>query len=233
MKLKTNFNFQTTHFIRLNVVCLFLFVCIENTFAQQGQFSFHIGPALPTSDYGDDSATDSDAGRAGIGLNAGLQYLHPITDSGLSLFLGLDANYNGLKKDFRDDIDDANPAADVKFYNYLNFPVTGGLSYNVNVNDQFELFLEGGAAFNFLQLTDYVFEFDQGETEYSFEMATRLGVKFGGGVKLNETTSIAIHYYGLGEHDIDFEQDNGAGTSRGDVERTVTFVTITLGFLLN
>ena len=211
---------------------LFSFVLIASTIAQ-GQMSFHIGAALPTADYGDDSSSDSDAGRASIGLNAGLQYDYPISDNGLSLIGGIDVVYNGLDADFKDDIEDLNPDADVTFYNFVHVPISGGLGYNANLSGGPGIFLHAQVAFNVLKLTNYTFDFgDAGEDEFTFEMSTKLGFKFGGGIQLNESTSIAIHYYGIGEHDIDFDRDNPAGSSRGDTEQDVSFVTLTVGFNL-
>src|SRR5688572_21370785 len=72
----------------------------------QSSVNIHIGPSIPVSDFGSDDLDDEDAGGAAIGLNMGLQYVYQLSESGLGIFGGIDFNYNGLKKDVKEDTED-------------------------------------------------------------------------------------------------------------------------------
>ena len=85
MKLTIKCNFQMIDLIKLGVFSVCFFNFAVTTFAQ-GAFKFHVGPSFATADFGDDDAGDDDAGGAGIGLNAGLDYLYPLTETGLYLY---------------------------------------------------------------------------------------------------------------------------------------------------
>lgn len=85
---------------------ILLLVFFTTKVHSQGIMSVHFGPSFPVSDFGSDNIFDEDAGGAAVGFNIGLKYTYPLNDKGLGLFGGIDFNYDGLKKDFKDDVED-------------------------------------------------------------------------------------------------------------------------------
>lgn len=119
--------------LKIIVFTLLTFTLITKTYSQ-GNFSIHFGPSFSVSGFAYDDIDDEDAGGAGVGLNVGLQYIYPLSESGLGLFCGIDINYNGLKKDVKDDVEELYEAiginnSDIKYYKYINSPLTAGLNY--------------------------------------------------------------------------------------------------------
>ncbi|MCK4678398.1 MAG: hypothetical protein KAT48_09720 [Bacteroidales bacterium] len=210
---------------------LLLFFVTSNAFSQ-GYFSMHFGPSFPMSDFADDDMYDEDAGGAGVGFGLGLQYVHPLTESGLGLFCGFDFNYNGLKKDVKDDIEDMFPNnADITYYKYLNYPVSAGLNYTYQTDGNTSFIGNIGLTANFLKTTDFVVEVDNEEVSIEFDLANSIGFKIGGGILLNDKTLIEINYLGLGKHDIEGKMKyDGGSEDIDDIEQEVTILTLTIGF---
>src|SRR5688572_12040620 len=110
------------------IAVLFLFLSFNSY--SQGNLSVHFGPALPSGDFGDDDVYDDDSGLAGMGLNFGLKYVHPLSDNGLGLFGGIDLLFNPFSKDAKDDIEEEFfDEADITFPKYINIPISAGLHY--------------------------------------------------------------------------------------------------------
>lgn len=197
----------------------------------QDIFSYHFGLAIPTGNFADDIGARS--GSAGLGLNVGIQYLYPLSKNGLSLFAGLDLNYNGLKKSVRDDAeDDLDSDEDVTFQKYLNIPVSGGLHYTYILNEKVSLYGKGGLAVSFLKITNVKYSYGGDELTYKYDLSTNLGLTLGGGLILNDKIDIALTYWGLGEHEIKGEIDY----DDGDIEKLDrsklddSLFTLTVGF---
>ena len=229
MKLKT----ECTNLFKLSclTVCLFVFT---TTLSAQGSFKFHVGPSFATSDFGDDDTGDDDAGGAGIGINAGLEYFYPITETGLSLFGGLDVSFNGLKNEYKEDIEDQVGNVDVTFFNYFNIPLSGGLYYQFDPGGNVSLFGNAGLAYNLLKVTNFKLEDGNSEVEFSYGLSNNLGIKFGAGIIINEKTTIAVNVFNLGDHDLDIEREaTGQQDQTIDGEQKINFVTLTVGFALN
>ncbi len=91
--------------LKIIVFTLLSFTLITKTYSQ-GNVSIHFGPSFPVSDFASDDIDDEDASGAGVGLNVGLQYIYPLSENGLGLFGGIDLNYNGLKSDVKDDVEE-------------------------------------------------------------------------------------------------------------------------------
>ena len=218
------------------IVLLLLSICLTNKIYSQANVSIHFGPAIPVSDFADDNINDEDDGCAAVGINIGLQYLYPLSESGIGIFGGIDFNYNGIQKDAKDNVKDLyesmginNP--DIKYYKYINVPITGGLNYTFQVDDKISLFANAGLAFNFLKITDMEIEVNGATVTTEMDLANNLGLKIGGGILINQKTSISLDYLGLGEHDI----DGKIKTSYGDSENLegkgkVDLLTLTIGF---
>lgn len=202
-----------------------------NSFAQ-GNFEIHFGPSVPLSDFGNDDFDDEDAGGAALGLNVGLKYQYPLTENGLGLFGGIDVFYNGLDSDIKEGYEDLfDSDADITFNRYINIPISAGLMYEFKANEQVSLFGNIGLTSNFLNVTDLVVEVGNDEVTIETDLANTFGYKIGGGILINEKTSIELNYYRLGLHDTNVEVSNNLGYSEKiDSELDVDIFTLTIGF---
>lgn len=216
------------------VYVVFLFAVVSflaSNVRAQGDFSIHVGPAIPVSDFASDDLDDAGAGLAGIGINLGAKYVHPVSTFGLGLFVGADFCYNGLQNDVKDDFEEGfGSQTDITFSKYINIPLTAGLNYNFVEDENLALFLNAGIAVNFLKMTDMVIEDDFDKLTMSTDLANSIGFKIGAGVKFQNNIVISGNYFGLGEHDID-----GTATLNGedgsiDGEQNISIVTFTLGY---
>lgn len=215
--------------ISLTTIAIAIFLS-GNVFSQNS-FSIHAGPAFPLSDFGDDDWDDEDSGLAGVGLNFGGKYVFKLNDKGLGLFLGADFNYNGLKSDVKDDIEDEYGSdVDIKFFKYINVPVTAGLNYTFKANDKIALFGDFGIGPDFLKVTNMTIEEDNEEEEYNYELSTQLAYKIGGGLIVKDKFIIGLDYNGLGEHNIKGEYKYDGDSEDLDSQKLkVSLLTLTFG----
>lgn len=217
------------------IAFVFFTVLFATQTYSQGNFSIHFGPSIPVMEFASDDLEDEDAGGAAVGLNVGLQYVYPLSESGLGLFGGIDLNYNGLKKDVKDATEELyenmginNP--DIKFYKYINVPITAGLHYTYQADDKIGVFVNAGLAFNYLKITDMELESNGETATVEMDLANGFGFKLGGGILINEKTSISIDYLGLGKHDIEGTVKSNGFSEDIDGEQKVDLLTLTLGF---
>lgn len=220
----------------LKIIAFVLFsICISAKTHSQSNFSIHLGPSFPVSDLASDDADDEDAGGAAVGLNVGVQYIYPITEFGLGIFGGIDFNYNGIKKDVKDDILELyesigiyNP--DIKYFKYINVPVTAGLNYTYQADDKIGVFANAGLAINLLKITDMELKVDGLTITTELNMAFSVGFKVGGGVLIGQKFSVSVDYLGLGKHDIEGEVKAGGSYEEFDGEQKVDLLTLTFGY---
>jgi opacity protein-like surface antigen len=219
---------------KIIVFTLLSLTLITKTYSQ-GNVSIHFGPSFPVSDFASDDIDDEDAGGAAVGLNVGLQYIYPLSESGLGLFCGIDMNYNGLKKDVKDDVEELYEAMginnpDIKYYKYINIPLTAGLNYTYQADDKIGVFANAGLAVNFMKITDMELKANGQTVTTEMDLANSIGFKIGGGILINQKTSISIDYLALGEHDIEGELKTTGYSEDIDGEGKVDLLTLTLGF---
>jgi opacity protein-like surface antigen len=220
-------NFKIVAFI------LFSVLLTAKTYSQ-GNVSIHFGPSFPVSDFASDDMDNDDAGGAAIGLNVGLQYVYPLSESGLGIFGGIDFVYNGLKKDVKDDAEKLYESmginnADIKFYKYINVPITAGLNYSYQADDKLGVFANAGLAVNFLKVTDLEVKAMGTTVTTEMDLANSIGFKIGGGILINNKTSISVDYLGLGKHDIEGQASTTGYSEDFDGELKVDIITLTLG----
>lgn len=201
----------------------------------QGDISLHFGPSFPMGDFGDDDIDDDDAGLAGIGFGAGLNYIYPLTEDGLGLYGGIDFIINPTSKDAQDDIEDLfGSTSEFTFPKNINIPVSAGLDYTFKANDQVSLYGQGGISLSLLKLTDFIWE-EEGDDDYEekYDLSTSFGFNIGGGLIINDKVEIGLKYYGLGEHEIEGEYEYGTDDGNtDDYDQKVSLFMITLGFRL-
>lgn len=213
-------------------VLLSIFLTVKTY--SQGKVSIHFGPSFPISNFASDDLDDEDAGGAAVGLNVGLQYIYPLSESGLGIFGGIDFNYNGLKKDIKNDIEELYESmginnADIKYYKYINVPVTAGLNYTYKADDKIGVFVNAGLALNFLKITDMEVKVNGQTVTTEMNLANSIGFKIGGGILINQKISISLDYLGLGKHDIEGKVLTTGYSEKIDGEGKVDLLTLTLG----
>lgn len=220
--------------IVISLTAILIAIFLSGNIYSQSSFSIHAGPAFPLSDFGDDDIYDDDSGLAGVGLSLGGKLLHQLNDKGIGLYLGADFNYNGLKSDAKDDIEDEfGSDVDIKFYKFINVPVTAGLNFSYKANDQISLFGDLGIGADFLKVTNWTLEADNEELEISYKLSTQLAYKIGGGLLIDDKFIIGLHYNGLGEHKLKGEMEyDGDTEDLDDVKLKVSLLTLTLGIKL-
>lgn len=217
------------------IVCILLSLCLTSKIYSQDGFSVHLGPSFPLSAFASDDIDNDNAGGAAVGLNLGVKYVYPLTTSGLGIFGGIDFNYNGLKKDIKDDIEAAyeslgiaNP--DVKYYKYMNIPVTAGLNYAFQPEDKIGVFANAGLALNFMKITDMELKALGQTITTEMDLTTALGLKIGGGVILKKNILLSIDYIGLVNHDLEGKIKVGSNSQDIDGEQKFSVLTLTAGF---
>jgi hypothetical protein len=212
----------------LTTICISLFA-LGHMFAQSS-IDFHAGLANPLKDfYSFDSGNPKTMGAA-PGVTVGFLFNQQLSEKGFGLFLGTDLMINWLRKPAKDFVVESAPAGylenDFKHQKYFNVPVSVGFSYTYKAEENFALFANAGMVVNYLKVTD--FELKTYKKEY--ESGLSLGYKVGGGLIINERTSIAANYFVTGEHYIKSTENMGQqATFHGKYLLRTTVMTLTLG----
>ena len=211
-----------------------LAVCLTTKVYSQGIVSVHFGPAIPVLDFGSGDMDDEDAGGAAVGLNIGLKYVYPLSESGIGFFGGVDFHYNGLKQGVKDDVEKFYRGlginnADIKFYRYINVPVTAGLNFTNTVDEKVSLFANAGLAINFLKITDMVVKANGQTVTTSMDLASNVGFRLGGGVLIDDKYSVSLDYMGLGTHDIKGRVKVLGMSQDIDVKGKIDIINLTFG----
>lgn len=220
--------------LMISVATFFVVFFMSENLYSQGNFSLHMGPSFPLSDFGKDDINDEDASGATVGLNLGGKYVYKLNDQGLGVYLGADFNYNGLKSSLKDDIEDqfdvSGADVDIKYYKYINVPITAGLNYTYKANGQVSLFADLGIGADFFKITNMTMEVDNEEIEINFDSSTQLAFKLGGGLLIQDKYIIGLHYNNLGKHNLKSEISyDGTTVDLGDLELKVDILTLTFG----
>lgn len=90
----------------------------------------------------------------------------------------------------------------------------------------------GGFLANFLKTTNFVVKVDNKVVVTEFDWNFSLGFRAGAGVLINDKSSIALDYYGIGEHDIHGTMIYGNSSDLFDYKQKVGLLTLTFGFKL-
>lgn len=221
-------------FIAVAILGLFMSATV---FAQQGVFTLHAGLAAPMGDFADDDLDDLDALGAGLGFNVGAKYAFPISTNGWSIFGALDINLNGLKKGYKDDLEDTQPSsADFTFNKYYNIPISAGVEYAKALKNNKSFFVDAGLAYNTFKSTKYEVEVGDQKLTVDADNASNLGLRIGAGIYFTEKIFVSAHYYSLSQHTIKFNQKlkNPKETKKGSYKAkpNMTIVNVSIGFKL-
>ena len=217
---------KNARWISLSIIFI-IFVAL-NSYSQD-KFLFQGGLSVPMSEF-----AQEDNGGATLGCSVGLYYVSPIAKTGLGLFGGVDIYYNQLKGSAKDRIEAKYNEANhydvtFRFPSYINIPFSGGINYDKSINNNISLFANMGVTINFFKITDLVVCDGDYKTEIVYFIPQKIGYKVGGGVLINNKSSISINYLALGEH----HGEGIAGYKEFEYSQNVDILSITYGIIIN
>jgi opacity protein-like surface antigen len=200
-----------------------------NTSAQEN-LSVHVGAMLPIGSFARDNGGYLSNGAAGLDL--GVEYAYPLKQlQDFDLFGGIDINYSGLKKSYRNDNEDMIS----KFPKYLNIPVSAGLRYNYKLNDKIALFGKGGLALDFFKVSKVEVRetINSWESTTTVDLSVKPGFILGGGCLINNSIEFGLSYFGFSAHKLEGVTKIVGRADRPITERMKTnFLTLTAGVKL-
>lgn len=200
----------------------------------QSSTSIHFGPSFPLSDFGDDNSENDNAVGATTGVNIGLQYVYRFPATGFGLFTGIDFNYNGLKKEVKDEVAREIKAsgvsnAEYEYCKFMSFPLTAGVNYTYQTDEKSAMFVNAGLAYNFLNITDFVLKIGTQKITQEYDLTNHLGIRLGAGLLISRKAYVSVDYYGLGKHEIKSRIIGPGITQHEDIEAKVDLMTLTFG----
>jgi hypothetical protein len=144
-------------------------------------------------------------------------------------------NYNGFKESYKETFEELFSTlginvSDITYSKYINIPVRVGLYYSVLTSDRVSLFLDAGAGANFLKVTDMTLGGPGIDYTFYYDLSKNLAYQFGGGLFINDTYSIGLHYTGTGEHTVSGTMDDdGTESSIEDLAIKVSLLSLSFG----
>ena len=201
---------------------IILFVIIS-LFAYKKSFSqvsasLHLGPSFPVSDFMSFYPLDNnneEVIEGSIGFNIRNQYTITLSKLGFGLFGGIDFNYNDVKKESKNSIEESYKSfienygamsnlIKIKHIKYINLPLSTGINYSYDKNDQIGVFINSGLVFNCLKTTNFRVSHNNSSEGIinKFELATNFGFKIEGGILISQKIYLSFAYLGLGQHKV-------------------------------
>ncbi|MCD7972490.1 MAG: outer membrane beta-barrel protein [Candidatus Azobacteroides sp.] len=211
-------------------IFLFIFSLMTSMSIIHAQdFQLHVGAVFPTGDFGDESKNrdiGEGLGFASTGFNIGAKLYTPVSVENLSLVFTLDFFYNGLKSDYKDEVEKYYD--DVSFPSYLNIPVTAGVNYTYPVNENIGVFGEVGLGLNFSKMTAFKYEDAYDEEKYTFDLSSAFCYALEAGVLFNNKYTVGLRYNGLGSHKYKVKDLDG-DKWKTDKSLSITNLTLAVG----
>jgi hypothetical protein len=200
----------------------------------QAQFSqFHVGLAFPSGKFADgeyiNDITYSGKGAASTGFTIGYKYYSPLAVQHLSFVFGIEAYYNGLNSDAKDDLEEG--FDDVAFPMYFNFPVTVGLNYALPLQENIKLYGEAAIGGNFSMPTKADLSDSDNYQDMSISFTPLFGFAYGleGGIFIGNKYSVGLRYNNLGSYKFKYETDYETKTTDKDkFNKTLPIVNLSL-----
>ncbi|SRX73872.1 hypothetical protein [Aequorivita antarctica] len=203
--------------IFITVIALFA----QNSFAQESVvspknsagFIISFGASFPMADFGNPDLEWSYhknknlGGGTGIALN--IDYVLPLADNGIGLFVGAGFNYNGLKRDYKRKYQEETRfyAGDITYQNYYSIPVSTGINFTHNFDETFGLFGNLGIVVNFLKIKDREVNTPSQNITASFDAKTGIGLRLGGGIIFKSKYYFSLNYINVGKTKIKFTEE--------------------------
>jgi hypothetical protein len=212
----------------------FLIVCLTlslNIFAQQG-LSIHIGPSFPGTDFGSMDLERDNAGGASPGFIIGGKYFFHSSIENVSLFLGIDYAYNGLKSSVKDDFKKLfGSGTDIKYFKHINIPLMAGVNLKFNAGEKIAVIFNAGIGVDFLKITKLHVEGNGEEITFKFKSDPEIACQVGAGVLIGRKTSVELSYNALGKHTIGLKANRYPYES-ADTKMKINLITFTVGFII-
>lgn len=219
---------------------LLVLIFASLTTMTQAQFSqFHAGLGFPSGKFADgdyfSDVVNRGKGMAAMGFTVGYKYYNPLSVENLSWVFGIEAYYNGLNQDAKDGIEDEG-FDDVTFPMYLNFPVTFGLNYAIQLQERIKLYGEAAVGGNYSMPTKIGFSDSDNYQDMDYKFTPAFGFAYGleGGLFISDKYSIGLRYNNLGsykyKYEIDYEK-NSTDKEKFSRALPITIVSLCLGLL--
>jgi hypothetical protein len=220
---------------------VFLFsLLLSVALSAQAQFSqFHVGLVSPSGKFADGNERTENLydgkGFAATGITIGYKHYSPLNVENLSWLFGIEAYYNGLNSDYKDETED-DGWDDITFPVYLNVPVTFGLNYGIPLASSVKLYGEVALGGNFSMPTKFSLADQPGYQDMEITTTPAFGLAYAieGGLFLNDRYSIALRYNNLGSYKYKYEIDYETASSdkeKYDKALPITNLSICVGIL--
>jgi hypothetical protein len=194
--------------LRLIVTLTAVTILYSKTYSQ-GYFTAQAGAAFPVFKFGNADANKAGSGGAGTGICIGAKYTYPVKN--LNLFAEADIIFNGLKKNYKNDLNLLltnvyGTGADIKDFSYLNLPLFAGANYSFMSKKDFNFLGELGIGVDFFKKTNL--KVKSGEIKYKerFDLSAKLAFKAGLNAIYKDKYQLGINYLMLGKQQIKGEQ---------------------------
>lgn len=213
---------------KIFISSLILLIATNHIYSQS-RFGVHFGPAFPLSNFGLYVVNDYSSDPI-IGINVGGAYLYRFSDKGLGVFAAVDFIYNGISKEYKEEVErwpDLLRGDPPVYHEFYNIPFSTGVNYNFRLHDELVLSSNAGLTVNCLLISDS----DLGLYKSSSDPAFSLGGRIGVGLILKERLSINFDYLGLGSHSVSCETIRGLSQTKEeyDVDLDVHMLTLSAG----
>lgn len=220
------------------ILCLFVLVQLIPSDGL-GQVYYRLGLSLPQSDFSSAGVDGTIVGGAGTGVVTGVLYLHPIHDGNFGMYGSIDFSINWLQSAMKNYLDEQFTQlargiriTGVKYYKYLNIPFKAGLSYSLRSDETIALFWNAGLIVNILKITDMKAGIGPSGYTGSFKPAAGAGLDLGGGLRINDKTTIGFDYMAMGNFNITGEFDGPGIQETRNTVLQVNLIYLTVGFRL-
>lgn len=193
-------------------IILFFGIFGINFLNAQNNNELIFGFAFPQAEFGEGDFDNgmNGVGQATTGIHFGYKHYKPLKINNLKMTLSIEAIYNELSRDFKDELEDQFGLNDygeeynieITFPRYLNIPLLVGLNYSYKIQNDLFLFGEGNIGANIFKTTnlnvsgkDY-YGYVEGIT--SFSPSVKFAYRYGVGLLYKEKYNITLSFYNLG-----------------------------------
>lgn len=219
----------------LKLLCLTTFITLSSSAFGQQFIIAHGGLSLPFSDYGDVNENNDLATGANVGINADIFYTYPLSSFGLGLYVEGGLNFNGQKKDYKQQTEDffnqfGVNSNNIKHSKYFSIPFSVGANYIHDIDRDLSVYGHVGLAGNILQVTKGKIETDNETITAEYDMCFGNGIKVGLGVIYQDNITLSINMFNLGLHEVQGEIDFGSISVEPDIsEVNMSYFALTVG----